>query len=246
MLSDYGVERAMRTTSALGNWILRQLPEEDFRRLAPNLQPIDFEPGQVFYEPMAHMGCAYFLERGLVSVVSMMENGSSSEVALIGNEGMIGLPILLGIDDVPCQYVAQVPGSALEMKADVLKDKIRRGNRLRSLLLRYLGTFLTQLMQVSACNRLHSVEQRSCRWLLMYQDRVHMKDVPLTHEFLARLLGVRRASVTDVLHPLQEAGLISYRRGKITVVDRDRLEAASCECYRIITGYYDRMLAGRP
>lgn len=232
----------MMTTSLSGNWLLAQLPADDHRRLALNLQCVDFESGHVFYEAHAPIGYAYFVERGLVSVVSTMEDGSTIEVSLVGNKGMVGLPIVLGIDNVPCRYFAQIAGRALRMKADVLKEEIRRGTRLRRLLLRYFGTFLTQLMEISACNSLHGVQQRCCRWLLMCQDRIHKQELPLTHDFLARMLGVRRASVTDVLHPLQEAGLIHCRRGKIIIVDRSQLEVASCECYRTITDYYHRML----
>ncbi len=230
------------TSSPFHNSLLARLREDEYHRLAANFEIIDFHMEQVFYEANSPINCAYFIERGLVSVVSAMEDGSSAEVALIGNEGMIGTAIVLGIDSVPCQYFAQVPGRALAIKANALKEAIRRCSRLERLLMGYIGTFLTQLMQVSACNRLHSVQQRCCRWLLMYLHRLHMKELPLTHDMLARLLGVRRASVTCALHPLQEAGVIDYHRGKITAVDRERLEACTCECYWTLNKYYARLL----
>jgi CRP-like cAMP-binding protein len=232
----------MAMTPLLKNWLLSQLPEDEYRCLAPHLEATSFELEDVFYEAYASMDYAYFVERGLVSVVSTMRDGRTIEVAIIANDGMVGVPILLGIDNVPCRYFAQVPGRALRIKAEVLQDEISRCNSLRTLLLRYMGTFITQLMQISACNRLHPVQQRCVRSLLMYEDRLHTREHPLTHEFLAKLLGVRRASITSVLHPLQQAGLICYRRGKVSVLDRDRLEALSCECYRVIADYYRRML----
>jgi CRP-like cAMP-binding protein len=232
----------MATTSLLRNWILSQLPEQEYRRLAPHLQTVNFEMEHVFYEPYAPIHHAYFVERGLVSVVSAFKDGRAIEVAIIANEGMIGMPILLGIGNIPCQYFAQVGGRALQIKTQVLQTEMGQCNLLQTLLQRYIATFITQLMQVSACNSLHSVSQRCVRWLLMYEDRLHAREHPLTHDFLAKLLGVRRATVTEVLHPLQEQGLIYYRRGKISALDRQRLEAFSCECYGIIAKYYQDLL----
>ncbi len=232
----------MAIASLFRNWILSQLPEHEYWRLASHLKTINFEMEHVFYEPYAPIHHAYFIETGLVSVVSTMNDGKTIEVAIIANEGMIGVPILLGIDNIPCQYFAQVGGRALQIKTQVLQAEMGQCTVLRTLLQRYMGTFITQLMQVSACNSLHSVSQRCVRWLLMYEDRLRTREHPLTHDFLARLLGVRRASVTEVLHPLQEQGLISYRRGKIGVLDRQRLEAFSCECYAVIARYYQDLL----
>jgi CRP-like cAMP-binding protein len=232
----------MATTSLFRNWILSQLPEYEYRRLAPHLQAVNFEMEHVFYEPYTPIHHAYFIDTGLVSVVSTMNDGKVIEVAIAANEGMIGVPILLGIDNIPCQYFAQVGGRALRIKTQVLQAEMGQCNMLRTLLQRYMATFITQLMQVSACNSLHSVSQRCVRWLLMYEDRLRTREHPLTHDFLARLLGVRRASVTEVLHPLQEQGSICYKRGKISVLDRQRLVAFSCECYRIIAKYYQDLL----
>lgn len=232
----------MAATPLFRNWLLSRLPEHEYRRLAPHLQAADFELEDVFYEAYAPMDYAYFVERGLVSVVSTMRDGKAIEVALIANEGMVGLPILLGIDNVPCRYFAQARSRTLRIKAEVFRDEIDRCNVLRTLLRRYMGTFITQLMQISACNSLHPIQQRCARWLLMYEDRLHTREHPLTHNFLAKLLGVRRASVTGILYPFQEAELIHYRRGKVSVLDRDRLEAFSCECYRVIAEYHHRLL----
>ncbi len=232
----------MATTSLFRNWILSQLPEHEYRRLSPHLQIFDFDIEHVFYEAYAPIHDAYFVETGLVSVVSAMEDGHAIEVAIVANEGMIGVPILLGIDNIPCRYFAQVGGRALRIKTQVLQAEMSQCNVLRTLLQRYMATLITQLMQVSACNSLHSVSQRCTRWLLMYEDRLHTREHPLTHDFLARLLGVRRASVTEVLHPLKEQGLIDYKRGNISVLDRQRLEAFSCECYGVIARYYQDLL----
>lgn len=241
-MQRYAMNTAKIHASPFHNALLARLWEDEYHRLASNFETIDFQMEQVFFEADSPINCAYFIERGLVSVVSAMEDGRSTEVALVGNEGIIGTAIALGIDSVPCRYFAQVPGRALAIKANALKEEIRRCRRLERVLMGYIGTFLTQLMQVSACNRLHSVQQRCCRWLLMYLDRLYMKELPLTHDTLARLLGVRRASVTGALHPLQEAGIIDYHRGKVTAVDRERLEVHTCECYWTLNKYYARLL----
>src|SRR4051812_45062041 len=171
----------------------------------------------------------------MISVVSVMHNGDSIEVGTIGKEGMAGSFLLLGTTNVPYQQFVQMPGYAYRMDAEAFTREAERNHEFRDLILRYQATFQTQVMQAAACNGLHSVSQRCCRWLLMSQDRADSNVVPLTHEFLGLMLGTRRASVTDVLRPLQDRGWIQTKRGEITIVDREGLESGSCECYRIIT-----------
>jgi CRP-like cAMP-binding protein len=196
----------------------------------------------VLFEPRASIDYAYFPSEGVVSLLTVMEDGAGIELATIGNEGMVGLPILLGIAESSSRAVVQVPSVGLRMRADRLKAEISRDTPLRRLLLLYNGVFLFQISQGVACNGLHSVQRRCCRWLLMTHDRVASDEFPITHEFLSQMLGVRRPSITEVLRPLQKDGLIGYRRGKMTIFDREGLEAASCECYRIVVQEYQRLL----
>ncbi len=170
--------------------------------------------------------------------------GVFSEVGTIGNEGMVGLPVFLGADQTPTEAFCQVEGEALRMRTDMFREEVKNGGGLVSILHRYTQALFTQIAQSAACNRLHSIEQRCARWLLLTQDRVEPDEFSLTHEFMGQMLGVRRATVTEVAGTLQKAGLITYNRGKITVLDRKGLEGASCECYQIIRQDYDRLLAG--
>jgi len=224
------------------NRLLAQLPKDEFQRLLPKLQSVSLEFKRVLYEPRASLDYAYFPERGVVSQLTVMEDGAGIEVATIGNEGVVGLPILFGMTEISSRLVVQVPASALRMSAHALREETSGDTPLRRVLLRYNGAYLTQVSQSVGCNGLHSVPRRCCRWLLMTHDRVEGDDFPITHEFLAQMLGVRRPSITQVLQPLQEDGLIRYRRGNMTVLDRRGLEAASCECYRIVQDEFDRVL----
>jgi CRP-like cAMP-binding protein len=227
---------------APGNRLLALLPRPEYNRLFPNPRPISLEFKHVLYEPEALIDFAYFPSNGVVSQVTVMEDGAIIELSTVGNEGMIGLPIALGIAESSSKAVVQVPVIGLRMPADTLRAETSRDSPLRRLLLRYAGTFLFQISQTVACNGLHSVQQRCCRWLLMTHDRVRGDEFPITHEFLAQMLGVRRPSVTEVLRPLQQDGLIDYRRGKMVILDRKGLEGASCECYRTVRREYDRIL----
>ena len=191
-------------------------------------------------EPIEYV---YFPNSGIISLVNLTEDGGTVEAATVGNEGMVGLPLLLGTDRMIGQAITQIVGDALRMKADVFKQEVTPASPLYSLLLRYTQALMNLISQSVACNRLHSVEDRCCRWLLLCQDRVESDEFPLTQEFLAQMLGVRRASVSVVAATLQKAGLIRYRRGKITILDRLGLEAASCECYQIVKQELDRLLS---
>lgn len=218
------------------------LPHEEHERLRRHLQPTELSQGQVLYEAGVPIDEVYFLDQGMISVVSFMENGASIEVGTIGNEGLAGLPVILGVNSVPYRHTVQVAGRARRMSTDVLLNEVRCDGRLRRLLNLYHAAFNTQVMQGMACNGLHSIEQRCCRWLLTTQDRLGSFELNITHDFLAQMLGVRRASVTEVLRPLQTEGMIRASRGKVVILDPKRLADASCECYRVIRREYQRLL----
>jgi len=228
-----------------GNLILAFLPPHESERIHPNLQPVELQHGHVLYEPSAPIDDVYFLDQGMISVVSVMHDGSSIEVGTIGSEGIVGTSLILGVESVPYRQLVQVPGSARRMSARLLADELQPDRTLTLLLQRYQAAFNTQVMQGMACNGLHSVVQRCCRWLLTTQDRIGSQELNITHDFLAQMLGVRRASVTEVLRPLQRDGLIRASRGKVVILDSKRLADASCECYRIIRGEYQRLLTFR-
>jgi CRP-like cAMP-binding protein len=224
------------------NVILSRLSPQHRESLRPHLRPVQLEVKQVIYQPNRPIKNAYFVETGMISVVSIMEDGSSIEVGTIGREGVAGAVVLLGAKEVPHQYFVQLAGHGHRVDVNVLKDGAKQDHAFRDIFLRGQIAFHTQTMQSAACNGLHSVTQRCCRWLLMSQDRINGDDVPLTHEFLALMLGVRRASVTDVLKPLHDRGWIESTRGKILIVDREGLESGSCECYRVITEEQKKLL----
>ncbi|HVC97453.1 MAG TPA: Crp/Fnr family transcriptional regulator [Pirellulales bacterium] len=224
-----------------GNRLLARLPAEEYERLLPRLQVVPLELKQVLYQARSPIDHAYFPNRGVVSALTVMEGGRAIEVATIGDEGMVGLPLIVGAKTTANRMIVQVPGDALRMAEDVLREEVSRDSALRRLLTLYHTAFFAQVSQAVACNGLHSVYQRCCRWLLMTQDRAHSDVFPMTHEFLAEMLGVRRSTVSEVLEPFQEKGLIRYSRGKFTVLDRDGLTAGSCECYRSINEEFARL-----
>jgi len=224
------------------NLILSLLPTEELDRFRRHLQPVDLVQGQVLYEAGVPFSEVYFLDQGMISVVSIMENGASIEVGTIGNEGLAGLSVILGVDAVPYRHIVQVAGRARKLSTTMLTSEFWHDRHLRRLINLYHAAFNTQVMQGMACNGLHSIEQRCCRWLLNTQDRVGCVELNITHDFLAQMLGVRRASVTEVLRPLQDEGMIRAKRGKVLILDPKRLADASCECYRIIRREYQRLL----
>lgn len=226
------------------NRLLAALPKEEYERLVANMEGVSLKLKQSVYEPNELIEYVYFVKNGVVSLLTVMEDGREVEVATVGNEGMVGLPVFLGSDKIPGKAFSQVPGDALRMKADVFKDKVTPGSPLHDLLQRYTQALFNLIAQGSACNSLHSVEERMCRWLLMTQDRVGQDEFPLTQEFLSKMLSVRRPTVSMTASILQKAGLICYSRGKITILDREGLEASSCECYGIITAEFDRLVGG--
>ncbi len=227
--------------SSAENRLLARLPKDEYDRLLPRLQAVPFEFKQVVYHARSPIDYVYFPRRGTLSALTRMADGSAIEVATIGNEGMVGLMAFIGATTSPNEVIVQVPGDGLRMKAEVLQEEANRDGPLRRLLVLYHTAFHTQVSQSVACNGLHPILKRCCRWLLMTHDRVHSDDLHLTHEFLAIMLGVQRSSVTEVLQPWREQGLIYNGRGKIKVIDRKGLEAASCECYRSVQDEFDRL-----
>jgi len=227
------------------NIILRTIPEAEFERLSLGLERICLEPSQVLYEPDAPIEFVYFVETGVASVVAVMSDGSAVETATIGYEGMVGLPLFHGVDRTAAQCFCQVPGESFRMPAGDFQAELRRNGALVTILGRYTQALITQVAQSSACNRVHTMRARCARWLLQTHDRVDSDSFQLTQRFLAQMLGVRRATVTEAAGSLQDAKLIEYKMGNIRVLDRQGLEAAACECYFIIRRESERLLSGR-
>ncbi len=224
-----------------GNRLLDALPEGELKRLGPNLEAITLGVKEVLIEPDRPIQHVWFPVDSVCSVVATMADGQVVEVGTIGNEGMVGLPLFLGRDTVPLGTFCQVPGEAVKMRSEVLRAEVKPGDKLHGLLQRFTEARFVFAAQSSACNRLHSVGQRAARWLLHTHDRVGSNEFLLTQEFLAEMLGVRRASVSEVAGNLQRGGFISYSRGRIAVLDRAGLEERSCECYGIIRKEFDRL-----
>ena len=225
---------------SIENRLLAALPSQAYLSLVPNLEPVCLDFKEVLYESRELIQHVYFPNNGVVSLLAIMADRTPAEVGLVGNEGMVGLPVFLGVDTTPLKVIVQVPGDAMRMPVDVFKDLVNQDAPLHGLLQRYTHALMFQISQSAVCNCHHSVEQRCCRWLLMTRDRVRSSQFPLTQEFLSQMLGVRRPSVTVVASKLQRSGLISYRHGQITVLDCLGLESASCECYRLIKLEFDR------
>ena len=225
------------------NRLLRTLTPPTLTQILPALEPARLDMKEILAAPNVPIRSVYFPLTGLVSLVSTLADGTTVEVATIGNEGLIGLPLFLHANSIPFTAFVQVPGEALRMDAEAFDRLLRAGSEEFShLLYRYTQALFNQLAQHVVCNRLHPIAPRCARWLLLTHDRVGQAAFPLTHEFLAQMLGVRRASVTTVAGRLQQAGLIRYRRGIVRVLDRAGLEVASCECYGVIKQEYDRLL----
>jgi CRP-like cAMP-binding protein len=214
------------------NQLLNRLPPGDYQRLAPELKAVHLPVKQTLYRAYAPIDYAYFPVDGVISAMTIMDDGDAIEVATIGNEGVAGLTAFIGGETSPHEVMVQVEGDAMRISADALKKEADKDGALKKILGLYNVALQTQVGYSVACNGLHTIEKRCCRWLLMTQDRIDSDVLPLTHEFLSIMLGVRRSSVTEVLRPLQEQGLIDNGRGKVRVVNRKGLEAISCECYR--------------
>jgi len=218
----------------VGNKILGALPQSEFRRLAEHLERVQLEKGEVVYVTGDTIRHAYFPIGGLLSLVSTTETGASMELAMVGNEGMVGLTMINKTGIIPCDVTAPVPTEAWKTKVQVVEDEFERGEGLHDLILAYLNILLVQISQLSICHRFHAREAALSSWLLVVQDRVNSDTLNLTHELIAGALGVPRTGVTAAAGSLQRAGLIRYSRGRIVILDRARLELNSCECYRTI------------
>jgi CRP-like cAMP-binding protein len=226
------------------NRILNALPDEEYERLAPHLEFGNANHGQILYQMEQTIDYIYFPNRAMISLVSQMSDGGSVEVGIVGFEGMVGLPCVLGLDKSPHETMVQIQDGAARMPAHLLRAEFKRGGVLQDVLLRYTQSLLYLTSQIAACNRAHSVEERLARWLLMCHDRCLCEDLPLTHEFLSMMLGVRRAGVTTAALALQAEELIHYTRGHIQLANRPSLEDYACECYALLKAEFDRVTSG--
>ncbi len=224
------------------NHLLRALPAAESDRLLPLLELVAMPLGQVLYESGSKLRHVYFPTTSIVSLLYVMEDGASAEIAVVGNEGMVGVALFMGGETTPSRALVQSAGHAYRLKGQFLKDEFTRAAALQHLLLRYTQALLTQMAQTAVCNRHHSVDQQLCRWLLLSLDRLPTNKLSMTQELIANMLGVRREGVTEAAGKLQMAGLINYSRGQITVLDRPRLEAEACECYQVVKTEFDRLL----
>lgn len=229
--------------SAHANRLLAALPEAEYQRLLPYLTTVSLAQRQTLWSPRAPIEAAYFPCTAMASISVVAEDDEPVEVAAIGNEGVVGLPLFLGSDSSPSGAFVQVPGEAIRMDAEVFRQESMQEGALHRILQFYAQAFMTQVSQSTACTRLHRVEQRLARWLLTAQDRVGRGEFPMTHEFMAQILGVRRATVTEIAGEFQETGLVRYRRGAVAILDRSGLRRASCNCYRVVQEEFDRLLS---
>ncbi len=223
------------------NGILVALPTSGLARLWPRIQRVELAPRQVLYGAHTQIPAVYFLESGMVSLIARLERGGAVEVGVIGREGIVGLPLAFGADSSPDEALVLAPGVALRMNADAFREELERSPALLALLLRYQCVLHAHVAQNAACNGRHLMEQRLARWLLIARDRLEARELPLTQEMLATMLGVRRAGVTSTLGAMQRAGIIGFSKGRIVILDSRKLESASCECYAAIQREYDRL-----
>jgi CRP-like cAMP-binding protein len=233
--------RLTKDPPPIENLILAALPRREEERLLPHLERLTLESGQQLYESGQSIDYAYFPESALISLLSVSEDGSTVETSLVGNEGLVGMPIFLKSKAMPFRAIVQSPGTSRRMKAGFLKEEFDQCGAFHDLLLGYLQALITQLSQAGVCNRFHTIEQRLCRWLLAAQDRPKSSELQFTQESLAQMLGTDRTSVTETARTLQKAGLIRYTRGHITILDPAALGRAACECYWIVKKEFDRL-----
>jgi len=227
------------------NFLLAALPDPEWQRWLPLLEKVEMPLGQVLYESGATLTHVYFPTSSIISLLYVMENGASAEIAVVGNEGLVGVSLFMGGESTPSRAVVQSAGHGFRLKAQLMKDEFNRAGPVLHLLLRYTQALITQMAQTAVCNRHHSLDQQLCRWLLLSLDRLQGNELVMTQELIANMLGVRREGVTEAALKLQQAGLISYARGHITVLDRAGLEKRTCECYAVVKLEYDRLLPER-
>ncbi|MGA7178475.1 MAG: Crp/Fnr family transcriptional regulator [Thiobacillaceae bacterium] len=226
------------------NHLLAALPADEYARILPNLELVPMPLGEALYEPGSQMRHVYFPTTSIVSLLYVMADGASAEIAIVGNEGVVGVSLFMGGETTTSRAVVQSAGHGYRLKGSLLKDEFFHAGPMQHLLLRYTQALLTQMAQTAVCNRHHSLDQQLCRWLLLSLDRLRSNDLVMTQELIANMLGVRREGVTEAAGNLQKAGLIHYSRGKITVVDRPGLESRVCECYQVVKKEFDRLLPG--
>jgi CRP-like cAMP-binding protein len=224
------------------NQLLAALPALEFERWQPHLEPVALSLGQVLYESGDAMHYVYFPTTAIVSLLYVMEDGASAEIAVVGLEGMVGVSLFMGGESTPSRAVVQSAGQGFRLRAQVMKDEFNRAGPVLHLLLRYTQALITQMAQTAVCNRHHTLHQQLCRWLLLSLDRLRGNELVMTQDLIANMLGVRREGVTEGALRLQTAGIIRYARGRITVLDRAGLEQATCECYAVVKKEYDRLL----
>jgi CRP-like cAMP-binding protein len=224
------------------NGLIAALPQEDAARLLPHLEPLTWGLGEVLYHPDCAPAFLYFPTTAMVSLVVTLANGLTAEMGVVGREGVVGVALFMGGASTTSQALIQSAGSGFRLRAAVMHEEFQRGGTFHKLLLRYTQALLTQIAQTAVCNRLHSIEQRLCRWLLLTQDRVPPGEVRMTHAFIGQMLAVRRESITLVARRLQAVGVIRYTPGHITIVDRQGLEARVCECYEVVQNEFVRLL----
>ena len=234
--------KSPKVADAPANRLLGLLTPRDYKRLLPHLEPVPLEYRKSLYQADKKIDFVYFIETGVGSLVNTMTNGQAAEVGTIGNEGVVGLPLVLGDDRAPTSVYVQVPGAGLRMKAALFKEELARSATMQVVMLRYVHALFNQVAQSAACNHFHSLEQRCCRWLLMTRDRMQSDDFLLTQEFLAMMLGVQRSGVSIAAGGLQRAGLITYVRGNVAILDGPGLKRLSCECYSVSKKEFDRLL----
>ena len=230
------------SASPKDNQLLAALPEATYRELAPSLERVPLPLGLAVYESGAPQNHVYFPTSSIVSLLYVLADGASAEIAVTGNEGLVGIALFMGGETTPSRAVVQSAGHGYRLKGELLKKEFEAGGALQHLLLRYTQALITQMTQTAVCNRHHTVDQQLCRWLLLSLDRLPSNELVMTQEMIANMLGVRREGVTEAAGKLQTDGLIHYSRGRIVVVDRPRLEARVCECYSVVKKEYDRLL----
>ena len=228
------------------NHLLNSLPTTEFERIVPFLEPVEMALGQVIYESGGQLRYAYFPTTCIVSLLYVLENGASAEIAVVGNDGIIGIALFMGGETMPNRAVVQSAGSAYRVKVNEVMKEFNRHGVMLHVLLYYTQALITQMAQTAVCNRHHSVDQQLCRWLLLSMDRLTTNKLNMTQELIANMLGVRREGVTEAAGKLQRAGLIEYSRGRILVIDRKGIEERVCECYQVVKTESDRLLANLP
>jgi CRP-like cAMP-binding protein len=224
------------------NQLLASLPPTEWERWYASLEAVEMPLGEVLYEPGVALTYVYFPITSIVSLLYVMENGASAEIAVVGKEGIVGVSLFMGGESTPSRAVVQSAGSGCRLKAQIMKDEFNKAGPVLHLLLRYTQALITQMSQTAVCNRHHSLDQQLCRWLLLSLDRLNGDELVMTQELIANMLGVRREGVTEGALGLQKSGLIKYARGHITVLDRPGLEKRTCECYAVVKREYDRLL----